>query len=87
MVAAIRAAAPRPAGRIDDDHYGAAFTFRFGAPDDPGMKHAMESYRSAPGATRSATSRWRRDDDPRSHRQLCRGRRVEVHPAPGGVRR
>ncbi len=49
VVAAIRAAAIEAGRPLDDDHYGAAFSFRFGTPDDPGMKPAMESYRKRTG--------------------------------------
>jgi probable F420-dependent oxidoreductase len=49
VVAAIRAAAIEAGRPLDDDHYGAAFSFRFGSPDDPGMKPAMESYRKRTG--------------------------------------
>ena len=49
VVAAIRAAAIEAGRPLDEDHYGAAFSFRFGSPDDPGMKPAMESYRKRTG--------------------------------------
>ena len=34
-VAAIRAACAESGRRIDDDHYGAGFYYRFGSPDEP----------------------------------------------------
>jgi probable F420-dependent oxidoreductase len=38
------------AGRgIDIDHYGAAFPFHFGRPDDPGIPRTMEAYRKRTG--------------------------------------
>jgi len=49
VVAAIRTAAIEAGRPLDEDHYGAAFSFRFGSPDDPGMKPAMESYRKRTG--------------------------------------
>jgi probable F420-dependent oxidoreductase len=45
VVAAIRTAVAAAGRHIDEDHYGAAFPFRFGTPDDPGMNAAMEAYR------------------------------------------
>ena len=49
VIAGIRAAA-REAGRtIDEDHYGAAFPFHFGRPDDPGIPRTMEAYRKRTG--------------------------------------
>ncbi|HST76332.1 MAG TPA: TIGR03619 family F420-dependent LLM class oxidoreductase [Acetobacteraceae bacterium] len=49
VIEAIRAAAIAAGRPLDEDHYGAAFSFRFGTPDDPGMKPAMESYRKRTG--------------------------------------
>ena len=49
VIAAIRAAAIAAGRPIDEDHYGAAFPFRFGRADDPGMARAMESYRARTG--------------------------------------
>ena len=34
---------------IDEDHYGAAFAFRFGGPDDPGVAKVMAQYRDRTG--------------------------------------
>src|SRR6185312_10322593 len=49
VIAAIRRAA-REAGRpIDDDHYGAAFAFRFGSADDPGVARIMAQYKARTG--------------------------------------
>ena len=43
-------AAVREAGRsIDDDHYGAAFPFRFGTIDDPGVRSAMAAWQKRVG--------------------------------------
>ncbi len=45
VIAAIRAAA-RAAGRaIAEDHFGAGFPYRFGRPDDPALRRAMDAYR------------------------------------------
>jgi probable F420-dependent oxidoreductase len=49
IVAAIRAAAAEAGRSIDEDHYGAGFPFRFGHPDDPALRHAMEAYRQRTG--------------------------------------
>ena len=49
VIAGIHAAA-REAGRtIYEDHYGAAFPFHFGRPDDPGIPRTMEAYRKRTG--------------------------------------
>ncbi|WP_428531721.1 LLM class flavin-dependent oxidoreductase [Rhodopila sp.] len=34
---------------IDEDHYGAAFAFRFGSSDDPGVAKVMQQYRDRTG--------------------------------------
>jgi hypothetical protein len=34
---------------IDEDHYGAAFAFRFGGLDDPGVAKVMEHYKARTG--------------------------------------
>ena len=44
VIEAIRHASAEAGRPIDEDHYGAAFSFRFGRPDDPGLRPAMESY-------------------------------------------
>ena len=44
VIAAIRDAAAKAGRSIDEDHYGAAFTYRFGDRDDPGVAKAMEHY-------------------------------------------
>ena len=49
IIAGIRAAAIAAGRRIDDDHYGAAFPFHFGHPDDPGIPRAMEAFRKRTG--------------------------------------
>lgn len=49
VIAAIRGAAVEAGRRIDDDHYGAAFAFRFGGWDDPGIARAAEAYRARTG--------------------------------------
>jgi alkanesulfonate monooxygenase SsuD/methylene tetrahydromethanopterin reductase-like flavin-dependent oxidoreductase (luciferase family) len=49
IIAAIRAAARAEGRAIDDDHYGAAFPFRFGRGDDPAVARAMEAYRKRTG--------------------------------------
>lgn len=49
IVAAIRAAVAAAGRSIDEDHYGAGFPFRFGRPDEPGLKGAMEAYEKRTG--------------------------------------
>jgi len=49
VIAAIRDAAIATGRPIDEDHYGAAFPFRFGRVDDPGVARAMETYRARTG--------------------------------------
>jgi alkanesulfonate monooxygenase SsuD/methylene tetrahydromethanopterin reductase-like flavin-dependent oxidoreductase (luciferase family) len=44
VIAAIKDAAAKAGRSIDEDHYGAAFTYRFGDRDDPGVAKAMEHY-------------------------------------------
>ena len=57
MIAEIKAALAESGRSIDEDHYGAAFAYRFGRIDDPGVAQVMEAYRSAPGAIPNDTSR------------------------------
>lgn len=49
MVAAIRAAVAQAGREIEYDHYGAAFAYRFGGPDDPGVARVMEQYKARTG--------------------------------------
>jgi len=49
VIAAIRAAVAEAGRHIDDDHYGAAFAYRFGGWDDPGMDRVAEAYRARTG--------------------------------------
>jgi probable F420-dependent oxidoreductase len=49
VIAGIKAALPGCGRSIEEDHYGAAFTFRFGAADEPGVQRMMESYRRRTG--------------------------------------
>ncbi len=49
IVAAIRAAAAEAGRQIDDDHYGAAFPFYFGKPDDPAVARSMAAYQKRTG--------------------------------------
>ena len=46
VIAGIKAALPVAGRTIDEDHYGAAFAFRFGGPDDAGVAKVMEQYRT-----------------------------------------
>jgi probable F420-dependent oxidoreductase len=49
VIAAIRGAVTEAGRHIDDDHYGAAFAYRFGTWDDPGMNRVAEAYRARTG--------------------------------------
>jgi alkanesulfonate monooxygenase SsuD/methylene tetrahydromethanopterin reductase-like flavin-dependent oxidoreductase (luciferase family) len=49
VIAAIRAAAATAGRAIDEDHYGAAFAFRFGGADDPGVAKAMANFKTRTG--------------------------------------
>jgi probable F420-dependent oxidoreductase len=49
VITAIRAAVVEAGRHIDDDHYGAAFAYRFGTWDDPGMGRVAEAYRARTG--------------------------------------
>ncbi|HYM30509.1 MAG TPA: LLM class flavin-dependent oxidoreductase [Candidatus Cybelea sp.] len=49
VIDAIRAAAAAAGRRIDDDHYGSGFPFRFGSRDDPGVTKAMDAYQKRTG--------------------------------------
>ncbi|WP_428487895.1 LLM class flavin-dependent oxidoreductase [Rhodopila sp.] len=49
VITGIKAALTETGRSIDEDHYGAAFAFRFGGPDDPGVEKVMERYRARTG--------------------------------------
>ena len=49
VIAGIKAALVETGRTIDEDHYGAAFAFRFGGPDDPGVAKIMGQYQSRTG--------------------------------------
>lgn len=49
VIAGIRAALAATGRRIEEDHYGAAFTFRFGDAAEPGLVRMMEGYRRRTG--------------------------------------
>jgi probable F420-dependent oxidoreductase len=54
VIAAIKAATIAAGRSIDEDHYGAAFAFRFGGADDPGVAKAMEQFKTRTGRDASA---------------------------------
>ena len=54
VIAAIKRAAADAGRPIDEDHYGAAFTYRFGGPEEPGVAKAMERYTARTGRDASA---------------------------------
>jgi len=49
VIAAIRAASTAAGRAIDEDHYGAAFSFRFGNADDPGVAKAIAQFQARTG--------------------------------------
>ena len=49
VIAAIRRSVVEQGRSIDDDHYGAAFPFYFGKPDDEAPKRALVGYRERTG--------------------------------------
>jgi alkanesulfonate monooxygenase SsuD/methylene tetrahydromethanopterin reductase-like flavin-dependent oxidoreductase (luciferase family) len=49
VIARINAAAVAAGRAIDDDHFGAAFSFRFGQADDPVLVRLMEAFRKRTG--------------------------------------
>ncbi len=49
VIDAIRHASAEAGRPLDEDHYGAAFSFRFGRPDDPALRPSMESYHKRTG--------------------------------------
>jgi probable F420-dependent oxidoreductase len=49
VIAGIKKALLDTGRTIDEDHYGAAFAFRFGGPDDPGVARLMDSYQARTG--------------------------------------
>ena len=49
IVAAIKAKLAEEGRDIDSDHYGAAFPFHFGRPDEPGVAAAMAAWRKRTG--------------------------------------
>lgn len=49
VIAGIKAALAETGRTIEEDHYGAAFGFRFGGPDDPGVAAVMEGYQARTG--------------------------------------
>jgi probable F420-dependent oxidoreductase len=49
VIAGIKRALLETGRIIDEDHYGAAFAFRFGGPEDPGVAKVMEQYKARTG--------------------------------------
>jgi probable F420-dependent oxidoreductase len=49
VIAAIKAACNEAGRTIDEDHYGAAFAYRFGTWDDPGMSKVAAAYQARTG--------------------------------------
>src|SRR5205823_12910254 len=49
VVAAIKAVASEEGRTIDDDHYGAGISFRFGPADDPALGPLFEAYKKRTG--------------------------------------
>ncbi|WP_428492916.1 LLM class flavin-dependent oxidoreductase [Rhodopila sp.] len=49
VISGIKQALLETGRSIDEDHYGAAFAFRFGSADDPGVAKVMQQYRDRTG--------------------------------------
>lgn len=49
VIAAIKDAAAKAGRSIDEDHYGAAFAYRFGGPDDPAVAKVVERFKARTG--------------------------------------
>ena len=49
VIAAIKRAAAEAGRAIDEDHYGAAFAYRFGSPEDPGVANMQARYQARTG--------------------------------------
>jgi probable F420-dependent oxidoreductase len=49
VIAGIKAALVETGRTIDEDHYGAAFAYRFGGPNDPGVAKVMDQYKARTG--------------------------------------
>lgn len=49
VIAAIKVAAAAAGRSIDEDHYGAAFAYRFGNANDPGVAKTMDHYQARTG--------------------------------------
>ncbi|MFO1025290.1 MAG: LLM class flavin-dependent oxidoreductase [Acetobacteraceae bacterium] len=49
VIDGIKAALQETGRSIDVDHYGAAFAYRFGGPDDPGVAKVMDQYKARTG--------------------------------------
>ena len=49
VIESIKAAVAAAGRSIDEDHYGAAFPFRFGRADEPGVAEMMEAHRKRTG--------------------------------------
>jgi probable F420-dependent oxidoreductase len=49
VIAAIRDATAKAGRSIDEDHYGAAFAFRFGNATDPGVVKVIENFKARTG--------------------------------------
>ncbi|HEU0074617.1 MAG TPA: LLM class flavin-dependent oxidoreductase [Dehalococcoidia bacterium] len=50
VVAAIRARSAELGRPIDEDHYGAGFSFRFGSWEEPAVERSVQAYRARAGA-------------------------------------
>ena len=83
VIAGIKRALAETGRTIDEDHYGAAFAFRFGGPDDPGVARVMEQYKARTGRDPAESVRdGGRGGYPAPALGIHRGRRVKVHSAP-----
>jgi probable F420-dependent oxidoreductase len=55
VIAAIKAATTTAGRLIDEDHYGAAFAFRFGDANDPGVAKTIENFKARTGRDASVS--------------------------------
>ena len=51
VVAGIRARSAELGRPIDEDHYGAGFSFRFGSWEEPAVERSLQTYRARPGVS------------------------------------
>ena len=83
VIAGIKAGLLETGRTIEEDHYGAAFAFRFGGPDDPGVAKDGALSRSDGARSAGYVRDGRCGGDPAAVERLCRSGGLEVYPAAG----